>query len=180
MSSRPNSASLTGHPEQTPQYSHPERRLHRAAVAEGPIENLKRLFDEPSRMYLEVLLERALNPYADYLYVYIVASKGKTLYIGVTNQLIHRIYQHKTKINKGFTENYHCTKLVYFEIHYSPSEAIAREKQLKGWSRMKKMRLIENLNPPWVDLSAFLPEWENEDEVSNGSLGSPPGADRSG
>ena len=90
-------------------------------------------------------------------YVYVLASrKHGTLYIGVTNDLIRRIYQHKTKAVRGFTKRYGVDTLVYFEIFDDPLSAIAREKQLKKWNREWKVQLIESKNPNWVDLSPTL------------------------
>jgi putative endonuclease len=86
-------------------------------------------------------------------YVYILASqKIGTLYIGVTTNLIQRIYQHKTKVVEGFTSEYKVDILVYYEIHESIYEAIAREKKLKRWNRKWKIDLIEKHNPEWEDL----------------------------
>ena len=76
-----------------------------------------------------------------------------TLYVGVTNDLIRRVAEHKAKIHKGFTEKYHCTKLVYFEQTDSVTDAIEREKQLKNFKRQWKNELIEEMNPEWRDLS---------------------------
>ncbi|MDJ0757496.1 MAG: GIY-YIG nuclease family protein [Ardenticatenaceae bacterium] len=90
-------------------------------------------------------------------YVYILASNSKTLYTGVTNNLIRRVYQHKHKLFSGFTAKYEVDKLVYFEVGTNIKDAIAREKQIKGWSRMKKISLIETINPKWEDLSL---EWD--------------------
>jgi putative endonuclease len=90
-------------------------------------------------------------------YVYILASrKHGTLYIGVTNDLIRRSHQHKTKAIRGFTKRYGVNILVYFEIFEDPLSAIAREKQLKKWNREWKIQLIENKNPNWGDLSLTL------------------------
>ncbi len=85
--------------------------------------------------------------------VYVMASTTGTLYIGVTNDLATRVRQHKQKINSGFTSRYHVTKLVYFEMTPSVEAAIAREKQLKGWKRVKKVALVESANPSWKDLA---------------------------
>ncbi len=90
------------------------------------------------------------------MYVYITASKTRVIYVGVTNNLLNRIYQHKEGLTKGFTQKYNCDRLVYYECHDSPDEAIDREKQLKGMSRRKKVYLIEKVNPLWFDLT----EWE--------------------
>ena len=88
-------------------------------------------------------------------YVYILANRTNvTLYIGVTNDLKRRVYEHKQKLDlaKGFTEKYGIDKLVYYEILDDPENAIIREKRLKGGSRARKNRLVESLNPKWRDL----------------------------
>jgi putative endonuclease len=90
-------------------------------------------------------------------FVYILASqKHGTLYIGITNDLIRRVYEHKQKVVPGFTRRYGVNKLVYFEIFDDPLSAITREKQLKKWRRDWKVRLIEEANPEWVDLYSTL------------------------
>ncbi|CAD5983274.1 MULTISPECIES: GIY-YIG nuclease family protein [Planktothrix] len=86
-------------------------------------------------------------------YVYIMTNKSKTLYTGVTNDLTRRVYEHKHKLIPGFTQKYNITKLVYYEETSDVHAAIAREKQIKGWLREKKINLIESMNPNWVDLS---------------------------
>ena len=86
-------------------------------------------------------------------FTYIVASRSRTLYIGVTRSLQKRIFEHKRKLHEGFTATYNCNRLVWYERFVDPSHAIAREKQLKGWSRAKKIALITKMNPTWVDLS---------------------------
>ena len=86
-------------------------------------------------------------------YVYIMGSKTGTLYTGMTNDLQRRVYQHKNKIVAGFTNKYNVTRLVYFETFTDVHQAIAREKQIKGWTRQKKLALIESQNPTWRDLS---------------------------
>ena len=86
-------------------------------------------------------------------YVYILASRiGGTLYIGVTGNLVRRVYQHREKLMRGFTERYGVTRLVYFEQFGEIGQAIRREKQLKKWNRAWKVRLIEEKNPNWDDL----------------------------
>jgi putative endonuclease len=86
-------------------------------------------------------------------YVYILSSKRNgTLYIGVTSELAKRIWEHKSKLVKGFTEKYGVDKLVYYEVYASAENAILREKQLKKWNRPWKLRLIEEKNPNWIDL----------------------------
>ena len=86
-------------------------------------------------------------------YVYILASRiGGTLYIGVTNDLIRRVYEHREKFVEGFTKQYDVTKLVYYEVHSNAEAAIVREKQMKKWNRAWKIRLIEETNPNWDDL----------------------------
>jgi putative endonuclease len=85
--------------------------------------------------------------------VYILASKRNgTLYTGVTSNLPARIYQHKEKLTKGFTERYDVSHLVYYEIHSNAEQAITREKQIKTWKRDWKIKLIEEKNPTWDDL----------------------------
>ena len=92
-------------------------------------------------------------------YVYIMSSINRnTVYIGVTNDLERRVFEHKNKIIKGFTEKYNCVILVYFEEHNQIIEAIYREKQLKKWNRDWKNQLIEEENPDWLDLSK---EWKD-------------------
>ncbi len=86
-------------------------------------------------------------------YVYLLASdRNGTLYIGVTNDLVRRTYEHKTKLVPGFTKQYGVDRLVWFEVYDDPTNAIAREKELKKWRRAWKLRLIEQSNPQWVDL----------------------------
>lgn len=89
--------------------------------------------------------------------VYILASKKEgTLYIGVTSDLEKRVWQHKNKIIKGFTEKYNVDKLVYYEQTENVESALTREKQLKEWQRRWKIRLIEKDNPEWNDLSELI------------------------
>lgn len=86
-------------------------------------------------------------------YVYLLTNKGNNvLYIGVTNDLGKRIFEHKQKLVEGFTKKYNVNKLVYYEAFDEIMEAITREKQIKGWVRRKKISLIESMNPTWRDL----------------------------
>ncbi len=86
-------------------------------------------------------------------YVYILASKiGGTLYVGVTNDLIRRVYEHREKLAQGFTKKYGVARLVYYEQHTDIEAAIQREKRLKKWNRAWKIQLIETDNPNWIDL----------------------------
>ncbi len=86
-------------------------------------------------------------------YVYILSNKyNKVLYIGITSDLLRRIYEHKQHYVQGFTARYNVTKLVYYEILDDPESAILREKQLKAGSRQKKLELINSINPGWKDL----------------------------
>jgi putative endonuclease len=87
-------------------------------------------------------------------YVYIMASKSRTLYTGVTNNLERRVLQHRGKLLPGFTARYNINRLVYYETSGDVVAAIAREKQIKSWGRMKKIALIESANRDWKDLSA--------------------------
>jgi putative endonuclease len=85
--------------------------------------------------------------------VYILASRRNgTLYIGVTSDLLQRVWQHRTGVVPGFTKRYGCKTLVWYELHSTMPDAIAREKQLKGGSRKRKLDLIETANPDWRDL----------------------------
>ena len=86
-------------------------------------------------------------------YVYIMTNRSGTLYTGVTNHLERRVYEHKQKLVPGFTSRYNINRLVYFETTSNINSAIAREKQIKGWLRSKKLALIETTNPQWRDLS---------------------------
>ena len=86
-------------------------------------------------------------------YAYIVASRSLTLYIGMTSDLEKRVFEHKCKLFEGFTATYNCDRLVWFERYDHPTTAIRREKQLKGWTRAKKIALIKKSNPTWIDLS---------------------------
>ena len=100
----------------------------------------------------EVSPRAAVHPRA--YFVYILASKRNgTLYVGVTNSLLRRVWQHRQKVADGFTARYGVTRLVYFEDFRDVSNAIAREKQIKAGSRAKKLALIERDNPEWRDLS---------------------------
>jgi len=86
-------------------------------------------------------------------WVYILASAlGGTLYIGVTSDLVRRIYEHRMGLAEGFTKKYGIHRLVYFEQYHDVEIAIRREKRLKKWNRAWKIRLIEEVNPDWVDL----------------------------
>jgi putative endonuclease len=94
---------------------------------------------------------------AHHFYVYILANKiGGTLYIGVTNDLIRRVAEHRQKSMEGFTKKYEIDRLVYFEQFDDAENAIRREKRLKKWNRAWKIRLIEELNPNWDDLHPSL------------------------
>lgn len=99
------------------------------------------------------LIKPLSTPFRDECYVYIVASRSRTLYIGMTSRLQARIADHQNGVFKGFSKDYRCTRLVYSERCTGPAGAILREKQLKGWTRAKKIALIGKANPTWVDLS---------------------------
>ena len=90
-------------------------------------------------------------------FIYLLTNwKNKAIYIGVTNDLERRLYEHKNKLVKGFTEKYNVSKLVYFEETQDVTTAIDREKEIKKWRREKKDRLVNQTNPNWRDLSS---EW---------------------
>ncbi|MDR3735617.1 MAG: GIY-YIG nuclease family protein [Acidobacteriaceae bacterium] len=89
-------------------------------------------------------------------FVYIVASRSRTLYLGFTNDLHRRVWEHKNKIRDGFSANYNCDRLVWYESFALAVEGIPREKQIKRWNRAKKLALIAAMNPAWIDLAE---EW---------------------
>jgi putative endonuclease len=86
-------------------------------------------------------------------FVYVMSNRTHVLYVGMTNDLVRRTFEHKHKLVEGFTTRYSLDRLVYFEETTDALEAIAREKQLKGWLRAKKIAPIESTNPRWQDLS---------------------------
>ena len=86
-------------------------------------------------------------------FVYVLASQSRVLYTGVTRDLRRRIYQHRRADIPGFTRKYDVNRLVYFEETTSAISAFERERQIKGWSRQKKLRLIESVNAGWLDLA---------------------------
>jgi len=94
-------------------------------------------------------------------FVYIMTNNPKSavLYTGITGNLPHRVWQHKSKLIPEFTSRYNLTLLVYYERFFYPDAAIAREKEIKGWRRSKKIKLIESMNPRWEDLAK---DWGNE------------------
>jgi putative endonuclease len=99
-------------------------------------------------------------------WVYIVASQTGTLYVGMTNNIERRMREHKSGEVEGFASRYGCNRLVYWESFDEVQRAINREKQLKGWTRAKKIGLLESMNPRWADLAekwgaemAFAGEW---------------------
>ena len=103
-------------------------------------------------------------------FVYIMTNRSRTLYTGLTNDIVRRVYEHKHKLVPGFTQKYNITMLVYFEETPDVRSAISREKQIKGWLRSKKINLIESINPDWNDLSldwyetnTTLPEKDDRD-----------------
>jgi putative endonuclease len=110
-------------------------------------------------------------------YAYIVASRSHTLYVGFTSDLEQRVWQHKNKTFGGFSAKYNCDRLVWFEGYAHALAAIAREKQIKGWLRAKKIALIESANPAWGDLSE---EWGKPIAPVAGPSPSPQAPRRSG
>jgi putative endonuclease len=91
-----------------------------------------------------------------FYFTYILSNNSMTLYVGMTNNIARRVSEHKRGEGSVFTSNYHFDRLVYFEQTTDVSDAIAREKQIKGWKRERKIELIKTMNPKWIDLSA---EW---------------------
>src|SRR5438067_7458490 len=95
-----------------------------------------------------------MRPNIPQFFVYLMTNKNKTaVYTGVTNSLEHRVWQHKKKVFPGFTKKYNCDRLIFFEIYLRIEQAIAREKQIKGWTRAKKNALVFPMNPRWDDLA---------------------------
>jgi len=86
-------------------------------------------------------------------YVYIATNKSNTLYTGITNNLRRRMFEHKNKITKGFTQKYNINKLIFFETFLNPNDAISAEKRIKSWSRKKKIELIKIKNPNFDNLN---------------------------
>jgi len=107
-----------------------------------------------------VIPKRRMRTY----YVYIMASRSRVLYVGVTRDLTGRVSEHRQKLIPGFTARYNANRLVYYEDFRDIRAAIAREKQIKGWLRSKKIALIESMNPRWQDLSAG---WYGRSEGAN-------------
>jgi putative endonuclease len=90
-------------------------------------------------------------------FVYMMTNKSRAvLYTGLTNSLMRRVWQHQNGAIEGFTKNYRTNRLVYYACFNHPRDAIAREKEIKGWRRAKKNALVETMNPKWVDLSPML------------------------
>jgi putative endonuclease len=115
---------------------------------------------------LRLLLEGI--PTMDYTFwVYILASTSGTLYIGITNDIERRVAEHKSGEFEGFASKYECDRLVYYEKYQNVLHAISREKQLKGWRREKKIRLIESQNPRWIDLAE---RWGQQMAFANQSI----------
>jgi putative endonuclease len=111
-------------------------------------------------------------------YVYIMASRSQTLYTGVTNDLERRVYEHKNKLIPGFTSKYNINRHVYYEATSDIRSAIAKEKQIKAWTRAKRVALIESTNRDWKDLSELgfvrapsgMPDKGNEQPRRDSSL----------
>ena len=91
-------------------------------------------------------------------YVYILANRAGSLYVGITNELERRVMEHRSGLISGFTHRYSIDRLAYFEDCGEIEEAIAREKEIKGWRRSKKIALIESINPRWEDLGSQVDE----------------------
>ena len=101
---------------------------------------------------LALLLLKLQNMFKQYFVYILTNKKNGTFYIGITNNLLRRVYEHKAGIIEGFSTKYHLNKLVYFEVYEDVKNAILREKKLKRWHRMWKIELIEKINPEWEDL----------------------------
>jgi len=106
------------------------------------------------------------KPKQFFVYIMTNGPKAAILYTGITGNLPRRVRQHKNKLIPGFTSRYNLTRLVYYEQFFYPDAAIDREKEIKGWRRSKKLKLIETMNPAWNDLAS---DWQNsyKPEVSS-------------
>ncbi len=120
------------------------------------VQNDKTVISAQHRYLIKTFINLKLYIYKSDYFVYIMTNKSRTLYAGVTNNLIRRVYEHKRKLVPGFTSKYNITRLVYYETFRNPYDAIVAEKRIKGWKREKKVKLIEETNPNWKDLSV---EW---------------------
>ena len=103
-------------------------------------------------------------------FVYIMANERRTIYTGVTGDLLRRVWQHKDQRGSSFTTKYGCTALVYYEVTHDVRDAIEREKQIKGWVRARKLALITSVNPEWKDLSLELSEQDSWQSPPDSSL----------
>ncbi|HJT01650.1 MAG TPA: GIY-YIG nuclease family protein [Terriglobales bacterium] len=114
---------------------------------------------------------------AKHFYVYIMTNRPRShvLYTGVTGNLPRRMFEHKNKLEPGFTARYNLTRLVYYELFHHPRAAIEREKQIKGWTRSKKIALVTEFNPKWDDLAA---NWHHRFKPDGALDPEPPSAAR--
>jgi putative endonuclease len=108
---------------------------------------------EGSSVFYTATETTAMSKRDHHYYVYIVASRTHIVYCGITNSIQRRMEEHKDAVFPGFTATYQCNRLVWFEQYQYVNNALAREKQIKRWVRAKKIRLIEETNPTWCDLS---------------------------
>jgi putative endonuclease len=129
-------------------------RSNIACLPDGAFLSARRV-SEPLEQQSRKVTRQWLKMSKEY-YVYIMTNKSRTLYTGMTNDLMRRVYEHKNKLAPGFTSKYNIQFLVYYETTSSVQVALEREKQIKGWLRTKKIALIESVNPEWNDLSE---EW---------------------
>ena len=98
------------------------------------------------------------SPKRFFVYIMTNGPKAATIYVGITGDLVRRVWQHKNKVIPGFTSRYNLTQLVFYECFVYPDAAIAREKEIKAWRRSKKIALIDSMNPRWEDLAR---DWQN-------------------
>jgi putative endonuclease len=122
------------------------------AVISGLGFGLLHCFAVTPHMRLVRVLPEAVEVMRSY-WVYVMASRSRVLYTGVTNDLVRRVYEHKRGLTPSFTRRYRISRLVYFEAFTDIRDAIACEKQIKGWVRLRKISLIERRNPTWEDLA---------------------------
>jgi putative endonuclease len=128
-----------------------ERKLRSECVILSP--SLRSRVNSAKNLVLDRDARLAAPGMSKTYYVYIMASKSRTLYVGVTNNLERRVYEHKQRSTPGFTSKYNINRLVYYAETDDVTQAIAREKVIKGWVRSRKLALIEEVNPRWEDFS---------------------------
>ena len=130
------------HPD-APRFCQRGEGPHSSHVYQSQTNNARSVYDRFMR-----------SPRQFFVYIMSNGPRSATHYTGITGNLAHRVWQHKNHLVTGFTSRYNLTRLVYYEMFFHPALAIAREKEIKGWRREKKLKLIQAMNPQWNDLAA--------------------------